>query len=90
MKTDYVSGVVFYLSLMALLAGCATQSADTNMRQADIGLGIVEGTKGLSANSKRKTADEGTDEKGAGAGVSDRRGSVCRAHERADRRSTPC
>ncbi len=46
MKTDYVSGVVFYLSLMALLAGCATQSADTNMRQADIGLGIVEGTKG--------------------------------------------
>ena len=46
MKIDYVTEAVLYLSLMVLLAGCATQSAETNGRQADIGLGIVEGTKG--------------------------------------------
>jgi hypothetical protein len=41
------SGGVFCLILMALLiGGCGTQSAETNWRQADLGLGIVEGTKG--------------------------------------------
>ncbi len=54
MKTYHVSRAVLYLFLMALLNGCATQSADTNGRQADIGLGIVEGTKGYLQIQKEK------------------------------------
>jgi len=46
MKSYQVPGCFFCLILMALLVGCATQSADTNGRQAAIGLGIVEGAKG--------------------------------------------
>jgi hypothetical protein len=32
--------------LMAWIAGCGTQTGEMNQRQADIGFGIVEGTKG--------------------------------------------
>jgi len=46
MKFYHVSCRGFCLILMALLVGCATQTVETNGRQADIGLGIVEGTKG--------------------------------------------
>jgi hypothetical protein len=46
------SGGVFCLILMALIGGCGTQSAETNWRQADLGLGIVEGTKGYQQIQK--------------------------------------
>ena len=42
---DHLSSGV-WLILMGLLVGCATQSAETSRHQADIGFGIVEGTKG--------------------------------------------
>ncbi len=34
------------ISIGLAFIGCATQTPETNTRQADIGLGIVEGTKG--------------------------------------------
>ncbi len=37
---------VLVVLLVVVFAGCATQSGEVNTRQADIGLGIVEGTKG--------------------------------------------
>jgi hypothetical protein len=45
-------GGVFCLILMALLGGCGTQPAEVNGRQADLGLGIVEGTKGYQQIQK--------------------------------------
>lgn len=38
--------LVFCFLLIALMAGCGTPVADMNSRQAAIGFGIVEGTKG--------------------------------------------
>lgn len=46
------SGGVFWLILMAFIGGCGTPSAETNWRQADLGLGIVEGTKGYQQIQK--------------------------------------
>lgn len=46
------AGGVFCLILMALLGGCGTQPAEVNGRQADLGLGIVEGTKGYQQIQK--------------------------------------
>jgi hypothetical protein len=56
MTTYNASGGFLYLILIALFAGCATQSVDTNGRQADIGLGIVEGTKGYRQIQNEKLA----------------------------------
>jgi hypothetical protein len=39
-----LSGI--FLTFLVFLAGCATESMETNGRQEHIGLGIVEGTKG--------------------------------------------
>jgi len=43
---------VFGLILLALLVGCGTPSVETNRRQADVGFGIVEGTKGYQQIQK--------------------------------------
>jgi hypothetical protein len=60
MMTSYrIPGGVFCLILMVFFVGCATQSAETNGRQADIGLGIVEGTKGYQQIEKEKLATHG-------------------------------
>ena len=40
--------------LFWVFAGCAGQSGEINTRQADIGLGIVEGTKGFQEIQSRK------------------------------------
>jgi hypothetical protein len=56
MTTYNASGGFLYLILIALFAGCATQSVDTNGRQADIGLSIVEGTKGYRQIQNEKLA----------------------------------
>ena len=45
-------GGVFCLILMTLIAGCGTPSAESDKRQADIGFGIVEGTKGYEQIQK--------------------------------------
>jgi hypothetical protein len=52
MRFYHFSSGVFGLILMAILVGCGTQSAEMNRRQADIGLGIVEGTKGYQLIQK--------------------------------------
>lgn len=39
-------GSILYFPLVALMAGCGALSAEHPSRQSDIGLGIVEGTKG--------------------------------------------
>jgi hypothetical protein len=52
MRYYYFSGGVFCLILMALIGGCGTQPAELNGRQADLGLGIVEGTKGYQQIQK--------------------------------------
>ena len=58
--TSYrIPGGVCCLILMVLFVGCTTQSAETNGRQADIGLGIVEGTKGYQQIQKGKLAAHG-------------------------------
>ena len=40
--------------LSFVVVGCAVQSGETNTRQADIGLGIVEGTKGYQTIQRSK------------------------------------
>ena len=46
MRFYHFSSGVFGLILTAILAGCGTSSIEVDRRQADIGFGIVEGTKG--------------------------------------------
>ncbi len=58
MRGDYLWGGVWLL-LMTVLAGCATQSAETNGRQELIGLGIVEGTKGYQQIQKENLSTQG-------------------------------
>ena len=59
MRSSHLLAGVFWLMLMAFFVGCATQSAETNGRQADIGLGIVEGTKGYQQIQQEKLATHG-------------------------------
>jgi hypothetical protein len=59
MKSYHVPGCGFCLILLVLLAGCATQSAETNGRQEHIGLGIVEGTKGYQQIQKENLSTQG-------------------------------
>lgn len=46
MGLDHFPGNFFYLILTGIVAGCSLPAAETNRHQADIGFGIVEGTKG--------------------------------------------
>jgi hypothetical protein len=59
MWTFHVSSGAFYFPLMALMAGCGMQSADMHSRQADIGFGIVEGTKGYQRLQQDMLASKG-------------------------------
>jgi hypothetical protein len=46
MRSDRFPDNFFYLILTGIVAGCSLSAAETNRHQADIGFGIVEGTKG--------------------------------------------
>lgn len=46
MGSDHFRGNFFSLILTGIIAGCSMPAAETNRHQADIGFGIVEGTKG--------------------------------------------
>jgi hypothetical protein len=52
MWSDQVPKSVFCLILMTSIAGCGAPSAESDRRQADIGFGIVEGTKGYQQIQK--------------------------------------
>jgi len=52
MRFYHFSSGVFALILMAILVGCGTSSMEMDRRQADIGFGIVEGTKGYQQIEK--------------------------------------
>jgi len=52
MRFYHVVSGVFGLILMVILVGCGTSSMEMERRQADIGFGIVEGTKGYQQIEK--------------------------------------
>lgn len=59
MKSSQFSAGGFCLIPLAFLVGCGTQSEVTSSRQADIGLGIVEGTKGYQQIQKEILSSNG-------------------------------
>lgn len=60
MRLFSLSGGILYFPLLALVAGCGALSAEHSSRQADIGLGIVEGTKGYRQIQQELLVPHGT------------------------------
>ena len=63
---------------------CATHVPEASTRQADIGLGIVEGTKRLSTIRRRSRAEKGYCQISTWASASSRRWSICRAYGKSE------